>query len=88
MRKKLTYIIAFFYILIPAGMLIFNLGNNISFHNPILDTIVVLLLVPAMSISALFGFFGGRIGLVIGTIITIGITVFLIEWFFKKPSTD
>ena len=87
MKKKLTYLIAFLYISVPVVMFMFRIGDNISI-NPIIDAIIILLLVPVSSIIALLGFFGGRMGIVIGTIITIGIAVFLIEWFFKKRPTD
>ena len=86
MKKTITYIAFFLYLSLPVGMFVFRLGGNISI-NPIIDSIIVLALIPVSTIIVSCAFFGGRMGAIIGTIITIALAILIIEWIFKKPTS-
>jgi len=62
-----------------------GISDDISTGNYIVDIIIAILLIPGTFISGLFGFFGGTDWEIIGMLITITLTVYLIEKHFKQP---
>ena len=62
-----------------------GISYDISTGNWIVDIIIAILLIPGAFISFLFGFLGGTDWEVIGMLITISLTVYLIEKHYKHP---
>lgn len=87
-KKKITYFAALIYIVIPAGMILFHIGEGTSSINPIVDAVLLLFWIPVSFIIVFFGFLCGKTGAIFGTIITMGLAIFLIERFFKKPNSS
>lgn len=79
-KKVIVYIVSLLYIATGIGVLCFG---DFVIHNS-WGAIFLFLLLPGTLISTAFGFFVGKIGLTVGVLITILLTVYIIERVFKK----
>jgi hypothetical protein len=81
-KKILIYIVTFIYLTISIS--IPHFGEKLSGGYFLLNRIVIFLFIPGGFISFMFGFFGGTFWEIIGIIVTIILTILIIENYFKK----
>lgn len=83
-KKVIAYIISFSYIAIYSSFLLFR--PDIKIENEFLFYLLVILFLPGITINIFFGFFGGTMWEIIGIILTVVLTVFIIERVFKRQN--
>jgi len=78
-RILIVYILASGNVRVPSWRQYINQSNNKYNNCTGIDS--------SKFYYCLLCFFGGKMGAVIGTIITIALAILIIEWIFKKPTS-